>query len=87
MNKHFNRLGARTAAALASMVFAASSAWAVDPFKVQDIRVEGLQRVEPGTVFASLPVRIGDDYNDAQDAVKKYLATPFDPKEKQIAFN
>jgi outer membrane protein insertion porin family len=68
MNKHFNRLGARTAAALASMVFAASSAWAVDPFKVQDIRVEGLQRVEPGTVFASLPVRIGDDYNDEKGA-------------------
>lgn len=68
MNKHFNRLGARTAAALASMVFAASSAWAVDPFKVQDIRVEGLQRVEPGTVFASLPVRIGEDYNDEKGA-------------------
>ncbi len=40
------------------------AAWALAPFKVQDIRVEGLQRVEPGTIFASLPVRVGDEYND-----------------------
>jgi len=40
------------------------SAWAVEPFKLRDIRVEGLQRVESGTVFASLPFRIGDLYND-----------------------
>ena len=26
---------------------------------------------------------LGDNYDNAQDAVKKYLATPFDPKEKQ----
>jgi tetratricopeptide (TPR) repeat protein len=26
---------------------------------------------------------LGDDYDNAQDAVKKYLGTPFDPKEKQ----
>jgi len=38
--------------------------WAVDPFTVRDIRIEGLQRVEPGTVFVSLPVQIGDVYND-----------------------
>ena len=46
------------------MAFAAQAAWAVDPFTVRDIRVEGLQRVEPGTVFASLPLRVGDTYND-----------------------
>ena len=39
-------------------------AWAVEPFTVRDIRVEGLQRVEPGTVFASLPVRVGEIYTD-----------------------
>nr|WP_075807061.1 outer membrane protein assembly factor BamA [Melaminivora alkalimesophila] len=38
------------------------------PFKVQDIRVEGLQRVEPGTIFASLPLRVGDEYNDEKGA-------------------
>jgi hypothetical protein len=51
------RLGCR------ALVFAVNS-WAVDPFTVRDIRVEGLQRVEPGTVFASLPFRVGDQYND-----------------------
>jgi outer membrane protein insertion porin family len=43
-------------------------AWAVDPFTVRDIRVEGLQRIEPGTVFASLPLRVGDRYTDEQGA-------------------
>jgi hypothetical protein len=46
----------------------AGSAWAVDPFKVRDIRVEGLQRVEAGTIFASLPVRVGDTYDDEKGA-------------------
>ena len=39
-------------------------AWAVIPFQIRDIRVEGLQRVEPGTVFASLPFRIGEQFSD-----------------------
>ncbi len=43
-------------------------AWAVDPFVLKDIRVEGLKRTDPGTVFASLPFRIGDNYNDDKGA-------------------
>ncbi|WP_050999070.1 outer membrane protein assembly factor BamA [Limnohabitans sp. Rim47] len=43
-------------------------AWAVDPFTVRDIRVEGLQRIESGTVFASLPLRVGDEYSDEKGA-------------------
>ena len=46
----------------------AGSAWAVDPFVLKDIRVEGLQRTDAGTVFASLPFRIGDTYNDEKGA-------------------
>lgn len=57
----------RTATAVAAMVLAAQ-AWALDPFRVQDIRVEGLQRVEPGTIFASLPLRVGDEYTDEKGA-------------------
>ena len=45
-----------------------TTAWAVDPFQVRDIRVEGLQRVEAGTIFASIPVRVGDTYNDDKGA-------------------
>ena len=63
MKKHFKRFRARTVSSMVAMAFAAN-AWAVDPFTVRDIRVEGLQRVEPGTVFASLPFRVGDQYND-----------------------
>ncbi len=54
----------RAVCAVVSLLFVAPAAWAVDPFTVRDIRVEGLQRVEPGTIFISLPVRVGDTYND-----------------------
>ena len=50
------------------IVLAAGQARAVEPFTVQDIRVEGLQRTDAGTVFASLPFRIGDTYNDDKGA-------------------
>jgi outer membrane protein insertion porin family len=46
----------------------AGSAWAVEPFTLKDIRVEGLQRTDAGTVFAALPFRIGDIYNDEKGA-------------------
>lgn len=46
----------------------AGSAWAVTPFVLKDIRVEGLQRSDAGTVFASLPFRIGDTYTDEKGA-------------------
>lgn len=49
-------------------LIAAVPAWAVDPFTVRDIRVEGLQRVEAGTVFASMPVRVGETYSDDKGA-------------------
>lgn len=41
----------------------ASSAHAFEPFNVEDIRVEGLQRIAPGTVFNYLPVKVGDHFN------------------------
>jgi outer membrane protein insertion porin family len=63
MKKQLKRFRVRTVSAMVAIAFVAN-AWAVEPFTVRDIRVEGLQRVEPGTVFASLPFRIGDLYND-----------------------
>ena len=64
----FKRLKLRAVLVLAGLAFAFHSAWAVEAFKVRDIQIEGLQRVEPGTVFASIPVRIGDTYNDEKGA-------------------
>jgi outer membrane protein insertion porin family len=50
--------------ALTGMLGASAAAWAVDPFTLKDIRIEGLQRTEAGTVFAALPFRVGDTYTD-----------------------
>ena len=65
------------AAALAMALLATPSAHAVEPFVLQDIRVEGLQRTDPGTVFAALPFRIGDTYTDekAAAALRALFAT------------
>jgi len=46
----------------------AAPAFAVQPFVVKDIRVEGLQRGDAGTVFGALPFRIGDTYTDEKGA-------------------
>src|SRR5215217_8268606 len=63
MKKHLKRFRVRTVTAVCVLAFVANT-WAVEPFTVRDIRVEGLQRVEPGTVFGSLPFRAGEQYND-----------------------
>jgi len=55
--------------ALLVLSFYAQWAMALTPFVIKDIRVEGLQRVEAGTVFASLPLRVGDTYSDDMAAV------------------
>ncbi|MFX5714088.1 POTRA domain-containing protein, partial [Acinetobacter baumannii] len=51
----------------------------ITPFVVKDIRVEGIQRTEAGTVFSYLPVRVGDTFNDekATAAIKALYATGF----------
>ncbi|TAM42753.1 MAG: outer membrane protein assembly factor BamA [Burkholderiaceae bacterium] len=64
MNNYFNCFRVRTVSAAAILAFAATAACAVEPFTVRDIRIEGLQRVEPGTIFASLPLHVGDTYTD-----------------------
>ena len=43
-------------------------AWAVEPFVLKDIRIEGLQRTDAGAVFAALPFRVGDTYSDDKGA-------------------
>ena len=54
-------------------------AHAVTPFVVKDIRIEGLQRTEPGTVFSYLPIKQGDTFSDdkASEAIRALYATGF----------
>lgn len=63
---------------LIASVFAAP-AFAFEPFAVKDIRVEGIQRTEAGTVFSYLPVKVGDTLNDekAAQSIKALFATGF----------
>src|SRR3982751_972612 len=70
------------AAVLAAFAVAAASAvhaQSFAPFTVKDIRVEGLQRTEPGTVFSYLPVKVGETMTEekAQQSVKALFATGF----------
>jgi outer membrane protein insertion porin family len=54
-------------------------AHAFDSFEVRDIRVEGIQRTEAGTVFTYLPIKVGDtvDEQRATAAIKALFATGF----------
>jgi len=54
-------------------------AHAAAPFVVQDVRIEGLQRVEAGTVFAYLPIKRGDTFTDdkGSEAIRALFATGF----------
>jgi outer membrane protein insertion porin family len=60
-------------------VLMASGAAAFNPFVVSDIRVEGIQRTEAGTVFSYLPVKVGDTLTDdkAAQAIKSLFGTGF----------
>ena len=65
-------------AGLIPLLYAVSAA-AVEPFVVQDIRVEGIQRTEAGTVFSYLPIKVGDLLDDdrAAAAIHALFATGF----------
>lgn len=65
--------------AAASAILYSGHALAIEPFTVKDIRVEGIQRTEAGTVFNYLPVRVGDTFSDekAASAIKALYATGF----------
>ncbi|WP_295624743.1 outer membrane protein assembly factor BamA [uncultured Nitrosomonas sp.] len=60
-------------------LFCAFSSWADDSFIVEDIRVEGIQRTEAGTVFSYLPIKVGEvlDAEKATEAIKALFATGF----------
>jgi outer membrane protein insertion porin family len=65
------------AGVIATLVAASASAF--EPFTVKDIRVDGIQRTEAGTVFSYLPIKVGDTMTDekAAQAIKALFATGF----------
>ena len=50
-----------------------------EEFVIEDIRVEGLERITPGAVFNYLPMKVGDTFNDtlSVDAVRALFKTGF----------
>ncbi|MCD2519435.1 outer membrane protein assembly factor BamA [Massilia sp. G4R7] len=83
MNSQPNRFALpfirRSSIGAAVLALCAGNALAVNPFVVKDIRVEGIQRTEAGTVFSYLPVRVGETFDDdkATAAIKALFATGF----------
>ncbi len=64
-------------AAAAAVLTTFSLGVAAQEFTVRDIRVEGIQRTEAGTVFSYLPLRVGDRYDPekGQAAIRALFAT------------
>ncbi|MGH8667549.1 MAG: outer membrane protein assembly factor BamA [Burkholderiales bacterium] len=52
---------------------------ALEPFVVKDIRVEGIQRTEAGTIFSYLPIKVGETLTEekAAAAIRALYATGF----------
>jgi len=70
---------AAVCAAILLAVAASAAAQSFQPFTVKDIRVEGLQRTEAGTVFSYLPIKVGEtmDEEKGRRAVRALYATGF----------
>ncbi len=65
--------------ALLLLMLYAVTATAIEPFVIKDIRVEGIQRTEAGTIFSYLPVKVGDTMTEekASQAIRALFATGF----------
>jgi len=65
--------------ALLLLMCCANPAAAIEPFVIKDIRVEGIQRIEAGTVFSYLPVKVGETMTPekAAEAIRALFATGF----------
>ncbi|MCX4193352.1 outer membrane protein assembly factor BamA [Methylophaga sp. OBS1] len=56
-----------------------SAAVMAETFTIEDIRVEGLQRISAGTVFNYLPVKVGDEMsdNDARGIIRSLYKSKY----------
>ena len=74
------KLGLLCRAVCATVLIMLSAAvQALDPFELKDIRVEGAHRIEVGTIFNYLPVKVGDKITDelARESVRILFSTGF----------
>lgn len=64
-------------AALAALL--APLVHAFTPFVIQDIQVNGIQRVDPGAVFGFLPVKVGEDFDEgkASEAIQRLYSSGY----------
>src|SRR5699024_2370977 len=64
---------------LLAAVLAPALAQAFTPFVVRDIEVNGIQRVDPGTVFGYLPVQVGQEFTEQQasEAIQRLYASGY----------
>ena len=53
--------------------------FAITPFTITDIRVEGLERLDEGTIYNYLPLKVGDEVNDEETriSIKELFKTGF----------
>lgn len=64
---------------LGALISAFGNASALEAFVVKDIRVEGIQRTEAGTVFSYLPIKVGETLNEerASATIRALYVTGF----------
>jgi len=62
-----------------TLIFFTSVSWAFTPFTVENIRLDGLQRISESTVFNYLPIKVGDemDKEKASEAIRALFRTGF----------
>ena len=75
-----SKLRCRALAGLAAaLLFALASPAGADAFAITDIRLQGLQRVSAGTVFNTLPIKVGDAVDEVaiRELIRLLFATGY----------
>ena len=74
-----SRLAKRILPLVLAALMTPAVAAAFTPFVVRDIQVKGIERVDPGTIFTYLPVKIGQTFTEDQagEAIQKLYGTGF----------
>jgi len=64
---------------IGSLLLSATSAFAIEPFVITDVKVTGNGRLDDGTIFNYLPLKVGDEVDDeeARHSIKALFETGF----------